>query len=186
MIPFYRYSTPPSHHVHLVHLANELIDELLPVAEIATLDKVFKLPRTETTGRIREFEGPEEVGGLLEVGPDSENLVDEILNTKDAELAELLLDDVVVGYGQALLIDLAVAALVNELADSLEVWVAVGDEGFDDLEHLKGGLGQADKDAIVDLKKTEQLERLAFLGVDLVDTDTISIRPFAPTSIRTL
>ena len=46
-------------------------------------------------GRVVELEGPQEVGGVLEVGSNSEDLVDQILNTDDSHLAQLLLDDVV-------------------------------------------------------------------------------------------
>ena len=129
-----------------------------------------KFTRLETTKWVRQLEGPEEVGGLLEVGADSEDLVDEVLHADDAVLAEVLLDDGVVGQGDALLVDLSVTALVDELTDSLEVGVTPGDERLDDLQHLNGGLGQTDEDTVVDLEKTEELEGLALLGVNLVDT----------------
>ena len=57
-----------------------------------------------------------------------------------------------------------------QLADGLQVGVSVSDERLDDLQHLAGGLGEADEDTVVDLEKTEELEGLALLGVDLVDT----------------
>ena len=53
-----------------------------------------------TGGRV-ELEGPEEVGGILEVGPHREDLVDQILHADDVELAQALLDDVVGGDGSA-------------------------------------------------------------------------------------
>ena len=61
---------------------------------------------------------------LLEVGAGSENLVYEILNGEDVVLAEGLLNDGVVGEGDALLVDLAVAALVDKLTDRLQVGLA--------------------------------------------------------------
>lgn len=124
----------------------------------------------EATGGVGELEWPQEVGGLLEVGSDGVDLVDEILHADDAVLAEVGLDDGVVGESNALLVDLSVSALVDELADGLEVGVTVGDPWLDDLEHLKGGLGQADEDTVVDLEKTEELEDLAGLWCNLVDT----------------
>lgn len=127
------------------------------------------LGRVSTSG-VRQLEGPQEVGGLLEVGADGVDLVDEILHADNAELAEGLLDDRVVGQGDALLVDLAVSALVDELANRLEVGLTVGDVGVDELEHLGGGLGQADEDTVVDLEKTQQLEDLAGLGGNVVDT----------------
>ena len=48
----------------------------------------------------------------------------EVLNAEDVVLAEVLLDDLVVGEGDALLVDLAVSALVDKLADGLEVRLA--------------------------------------------------------------
>jgi len=51
-----------------------------------------------------------------------------------------------------------------------QVGLAVGDVRLDELEHLGGGLGVADKDAVVDLEEPEQLEDLAGLGRNLVDT----------------
>jgi len=143
---------------------------VLAVAEVTALDEVTELAGAEATGGRGQLEGPQEVGGLLEVGADGVDLVDQVLDADDAVLAEVLLDQVVVGDGQTLLVDLSVTALVDELADGLLVGVAVGDEGLDDLQHLGGGLGQADEDTVVDLEETEELQGLALLGVDLVDT----------------
>ena len=136
---------------------------------------MLELAGTETTVGRRKFEGPEEVGDGLEVGADGVDLVDDILNAGDAELAKAVLDEFVVGDGQTLLVDLSVATLVDELADSLQVGVSVGNEWLDDLEHLAGGLGELDEDTVVDLEKTEELESLALLGVNLVDTAPISM-----------
>lgn len=131
---------------------------------------MVELARVETTSGVGELEGPQEVGGLLEVGADGVDLVDKILNADDAVLAKVLLDDLVVGEGEALAVDLAVTALVDELTDGLEVGVTIGDIGVDDGEHLGGSLVQADKDTVVDLEKTQQLQDLAGLGSNLVDT----------------
>ena len=131
---------------------------------------MLELPGVETTSGRRELEWPEEVAGLLEVGANGVDLVDQVLDADNAELAEVLLDELVVGDGNALLVDLSVTALVEELTDSLQVGVAVCDERLDNLQHLNSGLGKPDEDTIVDLEKTEKLEGLALLGVDLVDT----------------
>lgn len=164
--------TPPNEqkHKNLVHLPDELVDELLTVTKVTTLDEVLELAGAETTSRRGELEGPEEVGDGLEVGADGVELVDDVLNAGDAVLAEILLDEGVVGDGQALLVDLSVTTLVDKLTDGLEVGVSVGDEGLDNLQHLRGGLGELDEDTVVDLEETEELESLALLGVDLVDT----------------
>lgn len=132
---------------------------------------MLELAGAETTSGVAELEGPEEVGGLLEVGADGENLVDEILHADNAVLAEVLLDDGVVSKSNALLVDLSVSTLVDELLDGLQVGVTVGDPGLDDLEHLSDSLGDLDKYTVVDLEETEKLEDLAGLGGHLVDTE---------------
>lgn len=160
----------------LVHLSDESVDLVLAVTQVTSLDEVAEFASAEATGRVGELEWPQEVGGLLEVGSDGVDLVDEILHADDAVLAEVGLDDGVVGESNALLVDLSVSALVDELADGLEVGVTVGDPWLDDLEHLEGGLGQADENTVVDLEKTEELEDLAGLWCNLVDTvDCISL-----------
>jgi hypothetical protein len=83
--------------------------------------------------------------------------VDEVLHADNAVLAEVLLNDGVVGEGDALLVDLTVTTLVDEVLDGLEVGVTVGNPGLDKLDHLRGGLGDADEDTVVDLEKTEKL-----------------------------
>lgn len=129
-----------------------------------------ELASAESTSWVAELEWPEEVGGLLEVGTNGEDLVDQILHADNAVLAEVLLNDGVVGKSNALLVDLSISALVDELADSLQVGVSVGDPWLDNLQHLESGLGHANEDTIVDLEKTEELEDLAGFWCDLVDT----------------
>lgn len=143
---------------------------VLTVTKITTLDEVLELSGAESTSGVGELEGPQEVGGLLEVGANGEDLVNKILHADNAVLAEVVLDDGVVGQSSALLVDLAVTTLVDKLLDSLEVGVTVGNPGLDNLQHLGGGLGSLDEHTIVDLEKTEKLKSLAGLGGHLVDT----------------
>jgi len=156
--------------VTLVHLPDETVDLVLPVAQVTTLDEVLELSGPEAASRVAQLEGPQEVAGLLEVGPDGVDLVDEILHTDDTVLAKVSLDDSVVGEGNALLVDLAVTTLVHEFTNRLEVGVSVGDVRLNDLQHLEGSLGKTDKDTVVDLEKTEELEDFAGLRGNLVDT----------------
>ena len=151
-------------------MSDESVDLVLAVTQVTTFDEVLEFSGAEATVGVAELEGPQEVGGLLKVGTDSDDLVNKILHADDTVFAEALLDDGVVGEGNALLVDLAVAALVDELLDALEVGVTVGNPGLDDLDHLSGGLGDTDENTIVDLEKTEELEDLAGLGGNLVDT----------------
>ena len=83
-----------------------------------------EFPCPPAASGVRELEWPEEVGRLLEVGAGGVDLVHEILDGEDVVLAEGLLNDGVVGEGDALLVDLAVAALVDKLTDRLQVGLA--------------------------------------------------------------
>jgi len=114
----------PPHGLRSVHLPDELVDVALTVAVVAALDEVLELALPPATGRVGELERPEEACDLLEVGADGVDLVDEILDREDVVLAECGLDRGVVGERNALLVDLAVAALVDELADRLQVRLA--------------------------------------------------------------
>lgn len=154
----------------LVHLPDQTVDVLLPVTQITALDEMPELASSESTGRVAELEWPEEVRRLLEVGSDGDDLVDQVFHADDAEFAQVLLDERVVRQRDALLLDLSVATLVDELAHGLEVGESVGNPRLDDFEHLQGGLGQADEDTVVDLEETQELEDLARLGGNLVDT----------------
>ena len=47
----------------------------------------------------------------------------------------------------------------------------VSDIGLDKSEHLLSGLGDLNKDTVVDLEKTEELKNFAGLRRDVVDTE---------------
>ena len=101
---------------------------------------------------------------------DGSDLVNEILDGQDAVLAKVLLDDGVAVERDALAVDLAVTALVDELADRLQVRLAcrrsdrvsspslcsityssrtVGNVRLDAQEELSGGLRDLDEDTCV-------------------------------------
>lgn len=151
-------------------MSDQSIDLVLAVAEITALNVVLELSGTETTSWVAELEWPQEVGSLLEVGSDGIDLVDQIFHADNAILAEVLLDDGVIGESNTLLLDLTVSSLVDEFTDGLQVGVTICDPWLDNLEHLEGSLGHADEDTIVDLEETEKLEDLAGLWCNLVDT----------------
>ena len=96
--------------------------------------------------------------------------MDQVFHADHAVLAEVVFNQLIVGEGNALLVDLAVSSLVDQLPHRLEVGIAVGNEWVDDGEHLLRGLGDFDKDTVVDLEETEELEDLSWFGSNLVDT----------------
>jgi hypothetical protein len=59
---------------------------------------------------------------------------------------------------------------VDELTNRLLVRVTIGNKRLNNLQHLHGSLGKLNEDAIVDLKQAQQLQCLALLGVNLVDS----------------
>lgn len=166
----YTQRITPTAKTLLVHLLDESVDVLLTVTKITTFNVMLELASAEATVGVGQLEGPQEVRGLLEVGSNGEDLVDQILNADQAVLAERIFDKLVVGQRNALLVDLAISTLVDELADRLQVGITVSDVWVDNGQHLLSGLGQLDEDTVVDLEKTEELEDLARLGGNLVDT----------------
>ena len=156
--------------IHLIHLCNQSIDLVFPVPQVASLHKVPELPCSESTGRVTQLERPQEVACLLKIWAHGVNLMDQVLHTDNTVLAQVVLDDLVVGERDALLFDLAISTLVDQLTHSLEIGIAVSDIGLDNLEHFECRFGEADKDAVIDLEETKELEDLAGLGGDLVDT----------------
>jgi len=151
-------------------LANKLVDVNFSVAKITTLHIVPELPCPPSTSGVGELERPKEIRGLLEVGTGSDNLMHEILDAKDVVLAEVLLDDGIVGERDALFVDLAVAAFVDQLADGLEVRFTICDIGFNKTQHLLSSPCGLDENAIVDLQKSQQLQDFSGFGGNLVDT----------------
>lgn len=130
---------------------------------------------------VREREQP-----TLESGTNGNQLVHNVFDRDDAVLAKVLFNNGIVRQRQTLTIDLAVSTFQDELANRLEIWLSVqtfeswlsfGEVdapirhiGLHKLQHLRCCLGHLDKDAIVDLTKTQELENLARLGCNLVDT----------------
>ena len=120
-------------------------------------------------GRVK-LERPEEVVCLLEVGAKSHNLVDEILNAGNAVFSKALLDDCVVRKRDPGTVDLAEAALVDELFHCCLGGVAISDVGLYSSKHVNGGLVQSDEHSVVQLSESQQLHDLSALGVELIDT----------------
>lgn len=153
----------------LDHSVDELANENLMVTIVTTLIEVTEL-LAETTSRSVQLEGPEEVGGLLEVRTNSVDFMNEIFHRDNTELTENSLDLLVVHKRNTLTIQLGITTLVNEVTDSLKVGVTIGNVGLNKTEHLNGSLVQTNEDSIVDLAETEKSKDLLHLGRNLVNT----------------
>lgn len=73
----------------LVHPSNELIEVILAISSIPSLNIMVPL-LFHTTQRCLQLEWPQKVVGLLEVGPNSHDLMDEIFNADYTILAQAL------------------------------------------------------------------------------------------------
>mmetsp|Transcript_40798 Transcript_40798/g.122908 ORF Transcript_40798/g.122908 Transcript_40798/m.122908 type:complete len:258 (-) Transcript_40798:85-858(-) len=159
-------------HAHdLQHALDELVNLLSTVTSLTALQEVQKLGLfAEATIRRRQLKRPEEVICLLEVGSDSDNLMNKVSTALNTSAIETLINDTVVGDGDALLVDLSEATLVNKLLNGGTSGVSIGNIRLDETEHADGGLVHADKGRIVNLAKTEELHNLLGLGRDTDDT----------------
>ena len=126
---------------------------------------------------------------LLEVGASSDDFVHKIFDTQDVVFAKCCFDHAVVGQRDALFVDFAVTAFVDQLSHRLEVGLAgkekvrvkgkrrgKGDEPvcdirFDKTQHLLSCSCHLDKYTAVDLQETEELHDFTGLWCNLVDTE---------------
>merc|ERR1740138_1990845 len=98
-----------------IHFADEVVDELLTIAPVAAtlLAEAVALANEAALGGGK-LEGPQEVADLLELRPRGIELVDHILHSMDAFLAQCLRDDFVRRERDTLLVNLAIATLVHK------------------------------------------------------------------------
>ena len=108
-----------------VHLANQPVDQLVPVAMVTTLDKMPSLLPQTPTG-VAQFERPQEIVGLFKVGAHRKNLVNQIFHTDDPVFPQLFLNNGVFRERYSLMLNFAVASLVDELPSAFEIGIAVG------------------------------------------------------------
>ena len=151
------------------HTDDELVDVLFSVAPgTTTLVGVSLL--LEALGWGVKLEGPEEVVGLLEVGSDGPELVDEVLDAGDSVLSEGVVNDGVVVDGDSGAVNLSEATGVDELGGGGAGGVSVGDEGFNETDHVPGSTVELDEGTVMELTESEELHDLLLLGGKLVDT----------------
>ena len=151
------------------HSLDELVDEILSVAPDTTVLVGVSLGGEALLGRS-QLEGPEEVVGLLEVGTDGDDLVDEVFNASNTVLSEDTLNNRVVGEGNSRSIDLTVASLVDKLSNHTLAGVTIGNVGLNSSDHVHGGLVESNEHTVVELSQSEELQNLSAGRVKLVDT----------------
>jgi len=111
---------------NLDHFLEEVIDLVLSVAKVSTLNKVVGL-LSPSTSWVVELEWPQEVRGILEVGSNSQDLVDQVFNADDSKFTKRLLNDLVGSDWGSVSVNLDKSTLVDKITNSLEVGTSVGD-----------------------------------------------------------
>lgn len=67
---------------NLVHLSNQSIDVLLTISQVSTLNEMLEFAWTEAAGRVAQLKGPEEVRSLFEIGANSVDFVNQVLDLR--------------------------------------------------------------------------------------------------------
>jgi len=117
-----------------------------------------------------ELEWPKEIVGFLEVGTDSGDFMNEVFNTDDSVLLELLFDDAVISQGNSGTVDLTVASLVNKFGNGSLRRITISNVWLNSSEHVNCGLVESNEHSIVQLSQSQKLHDLFASGVQLVDT----------------
>jgi len=125
-----------------------LVNGFFSVTPVTTLHEGMSLVVESTLGGAK-LEGPKEVVGLLEVGSDSVDFVDQIFSADDTVLAKSLFNDQVGSDGDSLLVDLTETSLVNQVRDSVSGGVSESDVRFDLLDHVKSSSVDSDEGGVV-------------------------------------
>jgi len=110
------------------------------------------------------------VVGLLEVGSNGGNFVDQVLDGGDVVFAQLFGDDLVALNGDSLSVDSGISSLVDQFLDGSSGGVSESDVGEDLLEHVLSGFIDTDEGGVMDLSQSEQTEDLGNIRVEFIDT----------------
>ena len=106
----------------LVHFTDKLVDLVFTVSMVTTFNKV-RGHLTETTLWGTQLEWPQEIVSLLKVLPNSVDFMNQILCANDTLFSQLLFNDGVICDGNTLFVHFAETTLVDQLTDTLQVWV---------------------------------------------------------------
>jgi hypothetical protein len=117
-----------------------------------------------------QLERPQEVIGCSERASDGVDFVDQILNADDVVFLESSLNDSIVSDSNSIVSLFGESTLVDQFPHGLEAGGSVSHIRLDEFQHLAGSLVDSNEYGIVDLTESEQLQDLAGLGVQVVDT----------------
>lgn len=154
---------------YLKHFLDELVDLFFSVAPVSVfMERVVLVVPAST--RVVKFERPQEVVGLFEVGSYGGNLLDQVFDGSDADFAQVLFDDGVVGNRNSVSGHSDKTSFVQQLRNGASSRVSVCNIRFDSLQHVQTSFVDTDEHSVVELSQTEQTEDLFDLRVDFVNT----------------
>src|SRR5947207_3299246 len=131
---------------------------------------MLKLPLPPSASRITQFKRPQKVICLLKIWSNSANLMNQIFYTFNSVFSQCVGNSCIIRQWNTRSVDFTVPAFVNEMTDGFEIGFPIGNVGLNNLEHFLCGFGEFDKDTIVNLKKTKELQNFSRFRSHFVDT----------------
>jgi hypothetical protein len=132
---------------------DKFINLVLSVAPCTSVMVRVSLLSKSLPGGV-ELEWPQEVVSFLEVGTKGSDFVDEVFSGSNSVLAELSLNNAVIGEWDSALVNFPISSLVDEVSDCLLTGVAVSNVGFDSSDHVDGSLVKSNKCSVVELSQS--------------------------------
>ena len=83
--------------------------------------------------------------------------MNQIFNTGNSVLTELLGNNGVISEWDSASINLTVSSLVDEVGDDSSGWETISDEWLDHSEHVPSGLVKFDENTVVELSQSKEL-----------------------------
>jgi len=117
-----------------------------------------------------QLEWPQEVGCILERFTNGKYFMYQIFHTDDVSAAQSFFNDGVGSQWNSSVVNLGKSTFVNQFTDCFQIRISPGNVGFANSEHVNGSLIQLNENSVVDLTKSEKLQSLSYLGMNLVDT----------------
>ena len=113
----------------LNHVTQQSVDLILTATKVTTFDKVIGLLAPATVGSV-QFERPQRVWNVFEVGAHGEDFVNQILHANHTMATQGGLNQVIRGDGRPLSVDLKESTLVDQFANWFQIGSTPGNVGL--------------------------------------------------------
>jgi len=148
---------------------NESVDLVLTITGVTTLLKVDSLLLVASLWAV-QLERPHILVDFLEVFSAGINLMNDIFNADDINLAEFACDGTITANRNPLTMNLETTSLVDQMPHSLEVRSSVGYIRLNKPQHFNCGRIEFDKSGVVNLSQSKELQNLSGSWVDTINT----------------